>query len=263
MTERKVFPYLVDSHAHLDFKQFDRDREQVLHRARDIGVKLILNIGFDLQSSRESVKLAEKYSFIYAVVGIHPHDAAKVPADYLLELEKLTRHPRVVALGEMGLDFYRDRSPRTVQRKVFREQLRLAKRVNLPVVIHDRDAHQEIMEIMEEEGLPEKGGVMHCFSGDLGLARQALKMGLYISIAGPVTYSRNERLCQVAAWVPANKLLVETDSPFLTPVPLRGKRNEPCNVAFTAEKIAELRGVPPEEIGRLCLENTKNLFSIT
>lgn len=263
MTERKVFPYLVDSHAHLDFKQFDRDREQVLHRARDTGVKLILNIGFDLQSSRESVKLAEKYSFIYAVVGIHPHDAAKVPADYLLELEKLTRHPKVVALGEMGLDFYRDRSPRTVQRKVFREQLRLAKRVNLPVVIHDRDAHQEIMEIMEEEGLPEKGGVMHCFSGDLGLARQALKMGLYISIAGPVTYSRNERLCQVAAWVPADKLLVETDSPFLTPVPLRGKRNEPCNVAFTAKKVAELRGVPPEEIGRLCLENTKNLFSIT
>jgi TatD DNase family protein len=263
MTERKVFPYLVDSHAHLDFKQFDRDREQVLHKARDTGVKLILNIGFDLQSSRESVKLAEKYSFIYAVVGIHPHVAAKVPADYLLELEKLTRHPKVVALGEMGLDFYRDRSPRTVQRKVFREQLRLAKRVNLPVVIHDRDAHQEIMEIMEEEGLPEKGGVMHCFSGDLGLARQALKMGLYISIAGPVTYSRNERLCQVAAWVPADKLLVETDSPFLTPVPLRGKRNEPCNVAFTAEKVAKLRGVPPEEIGRLCLENTKNLFSIT
>jgi TatD DNase family protein len=262
MTERKRYPYLVDSHAHLDFKQFAPDREQVLQRALDVGVKLIINIGFDLQSSLESIKLAEKYSFIYAVVGIHPHDAAHAPAHYLQELENLARHPKVVALGEMGLDFFRDRSPRATQKKIFREQLRLAQKMNLPVVIHDRDAHEEVVKIMLEEGLPERAGVMHCFSGDLGLARQVLKMGLYISIAGPVTYPKNNRLSQVAAWVPKEKLLVETDSPFLTPAPLRGKRNEPCNVAFTVEKVAALRGVTPEEIGRICLDNTKKLFSI-
>jgi TatD DNase family protein len=262
MMKHKSFPYLVDSHAHLDFRQFSRDRDEVLQRAQDSGVKLIINIGCDLQSSQKSIELAEKYSLVYAVVGIHPHDAARVPANYLQELKALAGHPKVVALGEMGLDFYRDRSPRAVQKKIFQQQLKLAREINLPVVIHDRDAHGEILEIMEGEGLPAQGGVMHCFSGDLELARRVLKLGLYVSIAGPVTYPRNHKLARVASWVPAEKLLVETDSPFLTPNPLRGKRNEPANVALVVEKVAALRDVPAEEIGRICLDNTKKLFSI-
>jgi len=262
MTEVNTFPYLVDSHAHLDFRDFDRDRDEVIERAEKIGLKLIINIGFDLESSQKSLNLAHKYPLIYAAVGIHPHDAAKAPADYLRRLEEMSQHPKVVAIGEMGLDFYRDRSPRNVQKDVFRQQLKLARKVNLPVVIHDRDAHGEVMAIIEKEGLPDSGGVMHCFSGDLALARKALKMGFYISIAGPVTYPKNNKLSQVAAAIPEDRLLIETDAPFLTPNPFRGKRNEPSYVAYTAEKVAALRGTTGEIIGSLCLENTKRLFSI-
>jgi TatD DNase family protein len=262
MNKAKKYPYMVDSHAHLDFSNFDRDREEVLQRAEDQGLKLIVNVGFDLLSSKESVMLAGQHPFVYAAVGIHPHDAAKAPSNYLRELEEIAHYPKVVALGEMGLDFYRDRSPRPVQRDVFRRQLRLAKKVNLPVIIHDRDAHEEVLKILEEEGLPAPGGVMHCFSGELELARKFLKLGLYISIAGPVTYSRNNKLSEVAAAVPLERLLIETDAPFLTPGPLRGKRNEPAYVVFVAEKVAALRGISVESLGRNCLENARRLFSI-
>lgn len=262
MTGIKTFPYLVDSHAHLDFHDFDRDRDEVLKRAQSCGLKLIINIGCDLQSSQKSIQIAEKYSIVYAAIGIHPHDAAKVSPDYLQILQEMAAHPRVVAIGEIGLDFYRNRSPRPLQKEVFRRQLQLAREVNLPVILHDRDAHDEVMAILEEEGLPEPGGVMHCFSGDLTLARKAIKMGFYISIAGPVTYPKNIKLCQVAAAVPADRLLIETDAPFLTPNPFRGKRNEPAYVTYTAEKVAALRGTTGERIGSLCLENTRRLFSI-
>ncbi|MDO9534195.1 MAG: TatD family hydrolase [Bacillota bacterium] len=262
MTEINTFPYLVDSHAHLDFRDFDRDRDEVIERAEKMGLKLIINIGFDLESSQKSLALAHKYPPVYAAVGIHPHDAAKAPADYLRRLEEMSQHPKVVAIGEMGLDFYRDRSPRNLQKDVFRRQLKLAQKVNLPVVIHDRDAHEEVMAILEKEGLPDPGGVMHCFSGDLALARKALKMGFYISIAGPVTYPKNNKLSQVAAAIPEDRLLIETDAPFLTPNPFRGKRNEPSYVAYTAEKVAALRGITGDIIGSLCLENAKRLFSI-
>lgn len=261
MSRNETFPYLVDSHAHLDFKDFDQDREKVLERAENRGLKLIINIGCDLQSSQKSIKLAEKYPMIYASVGIHPHEAAKVPPDYLQLLREMAAHPRVVAIGEIGLDFFRNRSPQAVQEKVFQEQLQLAREVNLPVVLHDRDAHAEMMAILEAVGLPSAGGVMHCFSGDLSLAKKSVEMGLYISIAGPVTYPRNKVLGQVAATVPSNRLLIETDAPFLTPTPLRGKRNEPGYVAFTAEKVAALRGTTGKNIGRICLENTRRLFS--
>ncbi len=258
----KKYPYMVDSHAHLDLRNFNRDREEVIQRAADRGLKLIINIGIDLSSSKKSIMLADKYPLVYAAVGIHPHDSALAPSNYLQELEEMAHHPRVVALGEMGLDFYRDRSPRPIQRDVFRRQLRLAKKVNKPVIIHDRDAHDEVLKILEDEGLPDSGGVMHCFSGDLALAGKCLELGLYISIAGPVTYARNNRLCQVAASVPLERLLVETDAPFLTPVPLRGKRNEPANVILVAEKVAALRGISTESLGRSCLENAQRLFSI-
>jgi|LSQX01.1.fsa_nt_gb TatD DNase family protein len=256
------YPYMVDSHAHLDFRDFNRDREEVIQRAADRGLKLIINIGFDLSSSEKSMMLADKYPLIYAAVGIHPHDSARAPSHYLRELEKMAHHPRVVAIGEIGLDFFRDRSPRPVQRDVFRQQLRLARKLNKPIIIHDRDAHDEVLKILKEEGLPDSGGVMHCFSGDILLAEKCLELGLYISIAGPVTYAKNNRLQKVAALVPLEKLLIETDAPFLTPVPFRGKRNEPANVILVAEKVAALRGMDTENLGRSCLENTKRLFSL-
>jgi TatD DNase family protein len=256
----KRFLHLVDTHAHLDFSNFDSDRVAVLQKAADLGLKLIVNVGCDLLSSQKSVSLAAQYPFVYAAVGIHPHDAARAPVDYLSRLEEMARSPKVVALGEMGLDFYRDRSPRPVQRDVFRRQLKLARKINLPVIIHARDAHDEVLRILEEEGLPTAGGVMHCFSGDLELAKKCLELGLYISIAGPVTYSRSNTLREVAEAVPMERLLIETDAPFLAPEPLRGKRNEPANVAFVAEKVAALRGISSEILGNKCLENARRLF---
>jgi len=253
---------MVDSHAHMDLNHYAKDRDTAIKRAEEAGVRLIVNIGIDLASSLRSIELAEKYPFIYASVGIHPHDAARAPKGYINKLEEMAKHPKVVAVGEMGLDFYRDRSPRPVQREVFKEQLRLARKINLPVIIHDRDAHEEVARILEEEGLPETGGVMHCFSGDTVLAKKMLALGLYISIAGPVTYTKNTTLGGVAAMVPPGKLLVETDAPFLTPHPLRGQRNEPGFIRHTTEKVAALRGKTAEHIGRLCLENTQNLFRI-
>lgn len=262
MRKPKGLSYLADSHAHLDFSDFDGDREKVLERATQAGLKLIINVGFDLETSQKSIALAEKYPFVYAAAGIHPHDAAKAPEDFLQRIEEMASHPKVVALGEMGLDFYRDCSPRPVQKDVFRGQLRLARKLNLPVIIHDRDAHEEVMQILEEEGLPAKGGVMHCFSGNLELARKAVAKGLYISFAGPVTYAKNSTLCQVAVELPLERILLETDAPFLTPVPLRGRRNEPAYVSFVAEKVASLRGATGEKIGRATLENALRLFSI-
>ncbi len=253
---------LVDSHAHLDFSNFNGDREEVIQRAKRAGVQLILNVGFDLDTSKKSIALAETYPFVFAAVGIPPHDASRAPSLYLEELARMADHPRVVALGEMGLDFYRDRSPRKLQREVFRQQLQLAREKNLPVIIHDREAHQEVMQILQTDGLPAPGGIMHCFSGDLALAKWSLRLGLYISIAGPVTYPKNAALGQVAANVPLDRLLIETDAPFLTPVPRRGKRNEPAYVALVAEKIAALRGTTPDNIGQACLDNARRLFQV-
>lgn len=253
---------LVDSHAHLDFSKFNGDRGDVLKRAENAGIKMILNVGFDLDSSRKSIELAESYPFIYAAAGIHPHDASRVPPHYLEELARMADHPRVVALGEMGLDFYRDRSPRPVQREVFRQQLQLSREKDLPVIIHDRDAHEEVMQVLESDGLPGRGGIMHCFSGDMSLAERSMELGLYISIAGPVTYPKNSVLGQVASRVPLDRLLIETDAPFLTPVPGRGRRNEPAYVALVAEKVAALRGTTTEKVGQACLENARRLFGI-
>ena len=252
---------LADSHAHLDFPSFDKDRGGVVRRALAAGVELMINVGFDLPSSRKAVELAACYPSIYAAAGIHPHDAAAVPGDYLEQLELLAAAPKVVALGEMGLDFYRDRSPRPQQRMVFREQLALARRLNMPVILHDRDAHAALLEILKKDGLPPAGGVMHCFSGDLSLAREAMGLGLHISIAGPVTYSRNRDLQAAAAALPAEMMLLETDAPFLTPVPLRGRRNEPAYLAHTAETVAALRNCSAAALGAACLANTRRLFN--
>jgi TatD DNase family protein len=253
---------LFDTHAHLDDEDYGADREAMLERARAAGVRLVVNVGYSLESSRASVELASRYEMVYAAVGIHPHDAAKAPEGYLETLAELARHPKVVALGEMGLDYYRNLSPRPEQQKVFQEQLSLARRLDLPVIIHDRDAHGDLMAILEKEGLGPAGGVMHCYSGSWEMARQCLAMGFYISIAGPVTFPNAPRLREVAARVPLDRLLVETDAPYLTPAPHRGKRNEPAYVRFTAEEVARQRGMDAAELAKACAENGKSLFRI-
>lgn len=254
---------LFDSHAHLDDAKFDEDRAAVLDRACSAGVLGILNPGCELDSSKRAVELAAEYDMVYAAVGVHPHDAAGRPADYLDRLEALARREKVVALGEIGLDYFRNFSPRNIQRKVFREQLALARELNLPVIIHDRDAHEDIVQILKKDGLPERGGVMHCFSGDWSLAETCLKMGLYISFAGTVTFADACGLRGVAAGVPLEKILVETDAPYLAPHPRRGRRNEPACVRYVAEKIAELKNIKLEKLDGAIVENMRTLFDIS
>lgn len=253
---------LFDTHAHLDDEGYDDDRDEMIRRARAAGVAHIVNVGYDLESSLRSIRLAEKYDLIYAAVGIHPHGAAEAGSGYLEELGKLAAHPKVVALGEMGLDYYRDLSPRPVQRKVFQEQLALAGKLKKPIIIHDREAHGDILDILRKEGLGPSGGVMHCYSGSWEMAEECLAMGFYISIAGPVTFPKALRLKDVAARVPPDRLLIETDAPYLTPVPHRGKRNESSYVAFTAIEIARIRGMETEDLASLCAENSRKLFRI-
>lgn len=253
---------LVDTHAHLDIEDFDADRDEVVKRAALGGVAAIVNASFDLDSSRRSVDLAGKYRGIYSLVGIHPHDAGDVPEGYLDVLRDLAGKAAVVALGEMGLDHYRDLSPRPAQQRVFREQLALARELDMPVVIHDRDAHGDVMSILRQDGVPARGGIMHCYSGSWEMAQECMKMGFYISIAGPVTYPNAARLKDIAARLPLDRMLVETDCPYLTPQAYRGKRNEPAYVRLVAEEIASLRGMSPADFARAATANTEKVFGI-
>ncbi len=253
---------LVDSHAHLDSSQFSADLDQVLVRADEAGVKQILTIGCDLQSSAKSVELASRYAGIHAAVGIHPHEATEATPEGLALIEGLLKAPKVVAVGEIGLDFYRDRSPRDLQRDAFRQQIRLAIRANKPLIVHDRDAHDEVLQILREEDARQVGGVLHCFSGDPDMARACLELGFYLSFTGNITYPRNEALREVVAGVPIDRLLVETDCPYLSPQPHRGKRNEPAYVKLTAEKIAEIKGLTMTDVARVTSRNAYDLFGV-
>lgn len=252
---------LIDSHAHLNNERFDDDREEVIGRCGE-QLTALLNVGYDLASSQSSLELAEAYPFIYASVGIHPHDAQEAATDYLEQLKKMAEHPKVVAIGEIGLDYYYDLSPREVQQNVFREQLRLAKELNLPFIIHNRDAHADIMNILKQEAPYPMGGVMHCFSASWEVAQECLKLGLYISFAGPVTFANAGKLKEIAGKIPLERLLVETDCPYLTPVPHRGKRNEPAYVRFVAEHVAGLRGLAVEELANTTAQNAIRLFRL-
>jgi TatD DNase family protein len=255
---------LIDTHTHLDFPQFDDDRERVIERAAAAGVKAIVNIGTDLASSQAAVALAEAYPQIYAAVGVHPHDAKTVTGKLLEELRTLASHPKVVAIGEIGLDFYRDLSPRDQQRQAFEQQLALASEVGKPVVIHDRDAHAEVMTTLHRwvEGGHKPAGVLHCFSGDLTMAQEAIELGFFISIAGPVTFKNARRLRELVRQLPLEKLLVETDCPYLTPHPHRGKRNEPAYVKLVAQEVARVKGLSLEEVGRITSDNAQALFAL-
>jgi len=251
-----------DSHAHLDDKRYDSDRYEMIMRAREKGVSGIINVGYDIPSSMRSIALAEEYDFIFAAVGIHPHDAADAGADALEQVRLLAAHPRVAAIGEMGLDYYRNLSPRDIQQKVFRQQISLAKEINKPIIVHDRDAHGDVMQILKEEDAAINGGVLHCFSGSVEMARECIKMGFYISIAGPVTFKNAGKICEVAVEVPLDRLLIETDAPYLTPEPYRGKRNESAYVIYAGKRIAELRGISSAELAEATSRNAQKLFGI-
>jgi len=252
---------LFDSHAHLDDNRFDDDRAEVIARAREAGLVGIVNAGACMASSARSIALAEEYDFIYAAVGIHPHDAKEAKECDYDQLAGWTSNAKVVAIGEIGLDYYYDLSPRDVQQQVFVRQLDVARQCNKPFIIHDRDAHGDIMSILKKEA---KGlsGVLHCYSGSWEMAKEILKMGFYISFAGPVTYAKDGKLKEVAANVPLERLLVETDCPYLTPKPYRGRRNEPAYVQFTAEEVASVRGMEFAALAEAATANTKRLFGI-
>lgn len=257
----------VDSHAHLDGPEFDADRDEVIQRARDAGVSTILNVGTGDPHSgalERAVELADKHRDVYAAVGTHPHDARLFDHKAEQRITGLIKQsPRVIAWGEIGLDFHYDNSPRDVQLKVFRRQLQLARDANLPVIIHTREAEKETVEILKSEwascGLP---GVMHCFSGSLQLAQQAIELGFSISFSGIVTFKKAEDLRGVAREVPLDRLLIETDCPFLAPVPFRGKRNEPAYVLEVARCLADIYGMSVEKLGEITTANFWRVFSL-
>ncbi len=251
---------LIDSHCHLNDEQFLNDREPVLKRAQEMGVDRVVCVGYDLATSLEAEAMAQKYANVYAVIGVHPHDAKLVKPQTYTILKRTAQSPRVVAIGETGLDFYRNHSPRDLQEQSFRGHIRLAREVGLPIVVHDRDAHAETVRILREEKAKEVGGVIHCFSGGWEMAQECIDMGFYISLAGPVTYTNAKRPQEIAGKVPLDRLLVETDAPYLAPEPLRGRRNEPGNVRFVAEKIAQLRGITLDELAQATTSNVEQVF---
>jgi TatD DNase family protein len=253
---------LTDTHTHLNAAQFDEDREEVIQRAKDAGVTRIVNVGFNRETIPSSIALAEQYDFIYSTVGWHPQDAKDMRDGDLDWIEELCKHEKVVAIGEIGLDYYWDTSPKDVQQRVFREQIRLAKKIGLPIVIHNRDAHQDILEILKQEKAAEVGGIMHCFSGSWETAKQCLDMNFYISFGGPVTFKNAKQPKEVLAQVPLDRLLIETDAPYLTPHPHRGKRNETSYVRLVAETAAEIRGMCLEELAQITTDNAIRLLKL-
>lgn len=253
---------LFDTHVHLNAEQFDEDLEEVISRAREAGVEKMVVVGFDRPTINRAMELIEQYEFLYASIGWHPVDAIDMKDEDLAWIEELSNHPKVVAIGEMGLDYHWDKSPKDVQKEVFRKQIHLAKKVKLPIIIHNRDATQDIMDILREEGAEEVGGIMHCFSGSPEIAQECVDMNFYISLGGPVTFKNAKKPKEVAKEIPLEKLLIETDCPYLAPHPNRGKRNEPAYVKLVAEQIAELKEVSLEEVENITTENAKKLFNI-
>lgn len=253
---------LFDSHAHLDDKRFDKDRDAILQNAKDNQVDFIMNPGADLESSKRAVELAKKYEMIYAAVGVHPHDAKKMDDITLSLLKALAKEEKVKAIGEIGLDYYYDNSPREIQKKWFRKQIQLAKSLGLPIIVHDRDAHDDTLRILKEEDAFSTGVLLHCFSGSAEMARQYVDLGAYISIAGPVTFKNAKKPKGVAKVVPLDRLMIETDAPYLTPEPNRGKRNESAYVQHICAKIAHIREISYEEVGKATCTTAKTFFKI-
>ena len=249
-----------DSHAHLDDAHFDGDRAAILDDLKNHGVTMVMNVGCDLPSSERSVRLAEQYPFLYAAVGSHPDDADHVDDALLARYRALCASPRVRAIGEIGLDYHYEDVPRAQQRVAFEKQLSLAEELDLPVIVHDREAHADSLAIVQE--FPAVRGVFHCFSGSVEMARELLKRGWYLGFDGPVTYKNARKTVEVALECPLDRMLLETDSPYMAPVPVRGTRNDSRSVRYIAEKIAALRGLDTDELIRLTAENGRRLFGI-
>ncbi len=255
---------LFDTHAHMDFPAFDEDREEVFERARRAGVEYMVTVGSGagLEAADRALMLANSRENVWATAGVHPHDAKLMGDDHLGKLRELAAEDKVVAIGEIGLDYAKQYSPREAQLTRFREQLALSREVNLPVVIHDRDAHEDLMKILKEDGIPKAGGIMHCYSGSAGLAEELMVMGFYISFPGVLTFKNADELRKVAVAAVEDRMLVETDCPFLTPDPHRGKRNEPAYVRHTAEALARARDADIARIARITTRNAFRAFGL-
>lgn len=253
---------LFDTHAHLNAEEYKEDLDEVISRALEAGVTNMVVVGFDRPTIEKAIELVDRYDFLYASVGWHPVDAIDMTEEDLVWIEELAAHQKVVALGEMGLDYHWDKSPKEIQKVVFRKQIQLARKVHLPIIIHNREATADIIEILKEEKADEVGGIMHCFSGSPETARECVNMNFYISLGGPVTFKNAKRPKEVAAEIPLDKLLIETDCPYLTPHPFRGKRNEPSYVKLVAEQIAEIKGITYEEVAEVTSKNARKFFGI-
>jgi TatD DNase family protein len=253
---------LADSHAHLDLPEYEQDQLQVIQQALDNGVQLIINIGISVDNSAAALATAQQYDGIYAAVGVHPHGAGAMTENTLIELEKLAAHSKVVALGEIGLDFYRRRAPEEVQEHWFRRLLELAQSLQKPVIIHTREAMEATTSILQENRHRLQGGIMHCFSGSYEDARALLDLGLMISFSGVLTYPNARSLRETARQLPLERILIETDAPYLSPQPRRGKRNEPAHIIYTAQTLAEVMDVPLAEVAQKTWDNTRQVFGL-
>lgn len=253
---------LFDTHVHLNDDQFENDLDVVIQRAQQNGVKKMVVVGFDRKTIKKAIELIDQYDFLYASIGWHPVDAINMSEEDLSWIEEQAKHPKVVALGEMGLDYHWDKSPASIQKEVFRKQIRLAKKLKMPIIIHNREATEDVVHILREENAAEVGGIMHCFSGSVETAKECMKMNFLISLGGPVTFKNAKKPKEVAVEIPLDRLLIETDCPYLAPHPMRGKRNEPAYVKLVAEQIAELKGISFAEVAEKTTANAKKLFGI-
>lgn len=250
----------VDTHCHLHFPDYQADLESVIENARSSGVRYLINVGTDFESSKACIALSEKYDFIYATAGIHPHDAKDATPENMCQIAGLLKHPRIVAIGEVGLDYYRNLSPADVQIKILTQFFDLSKQYQLPLILHIRDAYEEALRLLKEHFKPPIAAVSHCFSGTREIMEKLLELGLFISFAGPITYKKNDSLRKAAKYCPLDRIVVETDAPFLAPQSNRGKRNEPAYLIETAKQIAEVKGISIEELGKASSENCEVLF---
>ena len=253
---------LFDSHAHLDDERFNEDRDALIASMPENGISYVMNASANPDDLERIIKIADKYPFVYASVGAHPEYASCIDDNTLVRFASLAKHPKVRAVGEIGLDYHYDNISKDDQKFWFEKQMDLAHDLSLPVIIHDRDAHEDCLKILKDKKVNKIGGILHCFSGSVEMAKRVLDMGMYVSFAGPVTFKNAAKLVDVAKFVPLDRLLIETDSPYLSPEPNRGKRNSPLNVRYVAEKIAQLKGISFEEVAEATVKNAKDIFKI-